>query len=250
MSRRQDDIPEAGAMSRRAFLAAGAALGVAATLGAQCVRAAEPAREASGLHALPKLPYPENALEPYIDAETMGIHHGKHHAAYVKNLNDALAGEPELKTLPIEALLAADAGKVPEAVRQSVINNGGGHHNHTLFWSVLGPKNAVTPAPEGKLAEAIQAAFGGLDLLKKQMNEAGMKRFGSGWSWLAKNPQGRLEILSTSNQDSPLMKGLTPIFGIDVWEHAYYLKYRNLRKDYLDAIWNVVNWKEVERRFS
>jgi superoxide dismutase, Fe-Mn family len=195
-------------------------------------------------HTLPALPYGYDALEPHIDTMTMQIHHGKHHQAYVDNLNKALAGtDGENKSL--EELMA-NMSAYPVAVR----NNGGGHYNHSLFWSVLGTGN---PAPTGKLAEAINAAFGSLDTLKEKMNTAGATRFGSGWAWLSVSG-GNLVVSSTPNQDNPLMdvaevKG-TPILGIDVWEHAYYLKYQNKRPDYLSAIWNVINWNEVAKRYE
>ncbi|MBL7717343.1 MAG: superoxide dismutase [Flavipsychrobacter sp.] len=195
-------------------------------------------------HSLPELPYAHDALEPHIDAQTMQIHHGKHHQAYVDNLNKALAGtDGEGKTL--EELMA-NISAYPAAVR----NNGGGHYNHTLFWSILGPNGG---APAGDLATAINEAFGSLDGLKEKMNAAGATRFGSGWAWLIVNG-GKLEVTSTPNQDNPLMdiaevKG-TPILGIDVWEHAYYLKYQNRRPDYLGAIWNVINWDAVEARYK
>jgi Fe-Mn family superoxide dismutase len=194
---------------------------------------------------LPPLPYAPDALEPHIDAQTMQIHHGKHHQAYVDNLNKAIAGtEHENKTLDE---LIASAGKISPAVR----NNGGGHWNHSLFWEVLGPNAGGQPS--GKLADAINQAFGSLDSLKEKMNAAGATRFGSGWAWLIVK-DGKLEVTSTPNQDNPLMdvaevKG-TPIFGIDVWEHAYYLKYQNKRPDYLNAIWNVINWNKVAERFE
>jgi len=195
-------------------------------------------------HSLPPLPYAFDALEPHIDAQTMQIHHGKHHQAYVDNLNKALAGtDGESKSL--EELMAGISA-YPAAVR----NNGGGHFNHSLFWQVLGANGGQ---PEGALAEAINSAFGSLDALKEKMNTAGTTRFGSGWAWLIKK-DGKLEVTSTPNQDNPLMdvaevKG-TPILGIDVWEHAYYLKYQNKRPDYLAAIWNVINWSEVSKRFD
>jgi Fe-Mn family superoxide dismutase len=195
-------------------------------------------------HTLPALPYATNALEPYIDAQTMEIHHGKHHQAYVDNLNKALEGT-EAANLSLEDLMNNISQYAP-AVR----NNGGGHYNHTLFWSVLGGNSA---GPEGKLMDAIQEAFGGLEGLKEKMNTAGATRFGSGWAWLIVK-DGKLEVTSTPNQDNPLMdiaevKG-TPIFGIDVWEHAYYLKYQNKRPDYLKAVWSVVNWAEVAKRYE
>jgi superoxide dismutase, Fe-Mn family len=195
-------------------------------------------------HLLPPLPYAYDALEPYIDAQTMQIHHDKHHQAYVDNLNKALAGtDGEGKTL--EELMA-NISAYPAAVR----NNGGGHYNHSLFWTVLGGNNS---APSGDLEKAINEAFGSLDSLKEKMNNAGATRFGSGWAWLIVK-DNKLEVTSTPNQDNPLMdiaevKG-TPIFGIDVWEHAYYLKYQNKRPDYLGAIWNVVNWSAVEQRYK
>jgi Fe-Mn family superoxide dismutase len=178
----------------------------------------------------------------------MEIHHGKHHNAYVTNLNNALKDLPNLQSLSVEELLADKCAKVPEAVRQAVINNGGGHANHSLFWTVLGPKAGGEPS--GKVGDAIKSTFGGFAGLKEKMVDAGTKRFGSGWSWLVKTKDGKLEVYSTLNQDSPLMEGKTPIFGIDVWEHAYYLKYQNRRPDYLQAIWNVVNWAEVNKRFG
>ncbi len=196
-------------------------------------------------HTLPALPYAHNALEPHIDAQTMEIHHGKHHQAYVDNLNKAIEGT-DAADLSLEELMK-NISKYPAAVR----NNGGGHFNHSLFWTVLGPEHSAQPS--GKLAEAIQAAFGDLDTLKEKINTAGATRFGSGWAWLIVK-DGKLEVTSTPNQDNPLMdvaevKG-TPIFGIDVWEHAYYLKYQNKRPDYLKAVWSVVNWDEVAKRYE
>ena len=196
---------------------------------------------------LPALPYAHDALEPHIDKLTMEIHHGKHHNAYVTNLNNALKDHADLQALSIEALLADKCAKVPEAVRQAVINNGGGHANHSLFWTVLGPNAGGEPT--GEVGDAIKSTFGGLAGLKEKMNDGGVKRFGSGWSWLVKKG-GKLEVYSSANQDSPIMSGDTPVFGIDVWEHAYYLKYQNKRPDYLAAIWNVVNWTEVNKRFK
>lgn len=195
---------------------------------------------------LPDLPFDKAALEPHIDAQTMEIHHDKHHAAYVNNLNAALEKAPEVQGWSLEELLTR-INEVPEAIRTAVRNNGGGHHNHTLFWDILTPGGS--PAPTGKLAEAINAAFGSFDELKKQMTQAGATRFGSGWAWLVKDQNGGLKIYSTANQDSPLMDGDTPLLGIDVWEHAYYLKYQNRRPDYLAAIWNVINWDKVAERF-
>jgi Fe-Mn family superoxide dismutase len=195
-------------------------------------------------HSLPSLPYDFAALEPNIDAQTMQIHHGKHHQAYVDNLNKALAGT-DGENLSLEELMA-NISKYPVAVR----NNGGGHWNHSMFWTVLSPNGGQ---PQGALADAINSTFGSLDGLKEKMNAAGAGRFGSGWAWLIVK-DGKLEVTSTPNQDNPLMdiaevKG-TPIFGIDVWEHAYYLKYQNRRPEYLTNIWNVVNWEEVSRRFE
>jgi len=199
------------------------------------------------MHELPKLPYAYDALEPHIDARTMEIHHGKHHQAYVNNLNAALEKHPELQSKSLEDLLRG-IDQVPEDIRAAVRNNGGGHHNHSLFWTIMGPGGGASGGPGGKVADAIQA-FGGLDALKEKVNDAGVKRFGSGWTWVTARG-GRLEVSSTANQDSPVMEGKTPILGIDVWEHAYYLKYQNRRPDYLKEWWNVVNWGEVGRRFE
>ncbi|MDZ4259495.1 MAG: superoxide dismutase [Gemmatimonadales bacterium] len=198
-------------------------------------------------HQLPPLPYDYAALEPHIDEQTMRIHHDKHHAAYVNNLNAALEGHDDLMAMPIEALLA-DLSRVPEAKRAAVRNNGGGHANHTLFWEVMAPGGAT--APEGALTTAIDAAFGSVDSLKEQFTKAGMTRFGSGWAWLSVGADGRLLVESSPNQDTPVMEGRTPILGCDVWEHAYYLHYQNRRPDYLAAWWSVVNWTEVARRFA
>ncbi len=195
---------------------------------------------------LPPLPYPYDALEPHIDTMTMQIHHDKHHQAYVTNLNNAIAGNAELEAMSIEQLLA-HLDKAPENVRMAVRNNGGGHANHTMFWEIMGPNGGG--APSGALAEAINSAFGSFDAFKTQFADAAVKRFGSGWAWLI-NDGGKLSITSTPNQDTPLMDGKTPIMGIDVWEHAYYLKYQNRRPDYINSWWNVVNWNEVARRFK
>jgi len=203
-------------------------------------------------YELPALPYPKDALEPYIDALTMEIHHGKHHAAYVANVNKAIAGKPELENQSVEALIS-NLDAVPAEIRTAVRNNGGGHANHSMFWKLLAPK--AGGAPEGKLGDAIKAAFGGFDTFKEKFEAAGLGRFGSGWVWLVAN-QGKLEIASTPNQDSPLMgKAISgiegaPIFGCDVWEHAYYLKYQNRRADYLKAFWSVVNWAEVAKHHA
>jgi Fe-Mn family superoxide dismutase len=196
-------------------------------------------------HTLPPLPYPTNALEPHIDAQTMEIHHGKHHAAYVTNLNAALDKAPEVKDKPLDELLK-NLNAIPEAIRTAVRNNGGGHWNHSQFWKTMGPN--AGGAPTGKLAEAINSAFGDFEKFKEQFQAAGAARFGSGWVWLVKEG-GKLAITSTPNQDNPIMDGKpAPLLGNDVWEHAYYLKYQNRRPDYLKAWWNVVNWGEVAKR--
>lgn len=198
-------------------------------------------------HELPPLPYDYNALEPHVDEMTMRIHHDKHHAAYVTNLNKALESAPDAQGLKLADLLM-NLSKVPESVRQAVINNGGGHYNHSMFWRIMGPSGGGEPT--GALADAIKAAFGDFAALKEKMNAAGMARFGSGWAWLALGQDGKLAILSTANQDCPWMNGQQPIMGVDVWEHAYYLKYQNRRADYLAAWWNVVNWSEVAARYG
>lgn len=192
------------------------------------------------------LPFEYNALEPHIDEQTMRIHHGKHHQTYVTNLNAALENQPLLQQLSLEALLG-DLTKVPEAVRTAVRNNAGGHHNHTLFWEWMKPGGAKVPS--GALAKEIDAGFGSVDAFKEQFQKAGMARFGSGWAWLVRQKGGKLAIVSTPNQDSPLMDAEHPVLGCDVWEHAYYLKYQNRRADYLSAWWNVVNWSVVEERY-
>ena len=199
-------------------------------------------------HTLPPLPYDKAALEPHIDATTMEIHHGKHHNAYVTNLNNAIAGKADLEAMSVEDL-CKNISKVPADIAGPVRNNGGGHWNHTFFWGIMGPN--AGGAPGGALAEAINAAFGSFDDFKKAFADAGVKRFGSGWAWLVKKADGKLAITSTPNQDNPLMDNSgTPILGVDVWEHAYYLKYQNRRPDYLAAWWNVVNWKAVEEKFA
>ncbi|HTS63796.1 MAG TPA: superoxide dismutase [Candidatus Acidoferrales bacterium] len=196
---------------------------------------------------LPPLPYAPNALEPHIDSMTMEIHHGKHHGAYVTNLNKALESAPNLANKSVEELLANNCAIVPENIRTAVRNNGGGHMNHSMFWKIMGP--AAGGSPVGHVAQAINAAFGSFDAFKEKFNAAGMGRFGSGWAWLIKT-SGGLEIISTANQDNPIMEGKNAVMGCDVWEHAYYLKYQNRRADYLGAWWNVVNWKEIEDRFN
>ena len=197
--------------------------------------------------ALPPLGYAYDALEPHFDARTMEIHHSKHHQAYTDNLNAALEKHPELHGKSDEELLR-DIQLVPQDIRGAVQNHGGGYHNHNLFWKVIAPGGAK--APSGGLAQAIDGAFGSLDALKTQVTDAGAKRFGSGWGWLSVGKSGELKVHSTANQDSPLMEGLTPVLGVDVWEHAYYLKYQNRRPDYLKAFWEVVNWDEVARRWE
>ncbi len=196
---------------------------------------------------LPPLPYAYDALEPHIDTQTMQIHHDKHHAAYVTNLNAALKDFPDFQSKTIEELVS-NLDAVPEAARTAVRNNGGGHLNHTFFWEIMTPGGAKEPT--GALAAAITSTFGDLETLKKQVNEGGAKRFGSGWSWLVADASGALSVVSTPNQDSPLSEGKTPLLGVDVWEHAYYLKYQNKRPDYLTAWWNVVNWDEVGKRYD
>ena len=196
---------------------------------------------------LPPLPYAYDALEPHIDTQTMQIHHDKHHATYVTNLNAALKDSPEFLEKSIEELIS-NLDAVPESARTAVRNNGGGHINHTFFWEIMTPGGAKEPT--GALAAAITSTFGDLETLKKQVNEGGAKRFGSGWSWLVADSSGALSVVSTPNQDSPLSDGKTPLLGVDVWEHAYYLKYQNKRPDYLAAWWNVVNWDEVGKRFE
>jgi len=197
-------------------------------------------------HNLPQLPYPFDALEPYIDAKTMEIHHDKHHGAYVTNLNKALEGHPDLQSLPVEELLA-QIGKVPEAVRTAVRNNGGGHLNHSMFWKIM--KKGGGGEPSGDLADAIKRGFGNFGDFKKTFAQAGISRFGSGWAWLLFR-DGKLTIESTANQDNPVMDGGKAIFGLDVWEHAYYLKYQNRRADYIEAWWSIVNWAQVADNYA
>jgi Fe-Mn family superoxide dismutase len=194
---------------------------------------------------LPSLPYGFDALEPHIDAQTMQIHHGKHHQTYVNNLNAAIEKAPELANKSIEELMRG-IDSVPESVRTAVRNNGGGHWNHSMFWQIMGPNAGGEPS--GKVGDAIKSSFGGFDKFKEQWSAAGVGRFGSGWVWLL-NDGGKLSITSTPNQDNPLMEGKTPILSLDVWEHAYYLRYQNRRPDYISAWWNVINWDEVTKRF-
>lgn len=198
---------------------------------------------------LPDLPYEYHSLEPFIDAETMRIHHSKHHAAYVKNLNDVLVGNDALLNTDINDILK-DLALIPEDIRQKVINNGGGHANHSLFWAIIAPAEKTKKEPEGKLAEALEINFGDFPSFKELFTKTAVSRFGSGWAWLVVYGDGRLEILDTPNQDTPLSKGKTPILTLDVWEHAYYLKYQNRRAEYIEAWWNVINWEEVGRRFG
>jgi Fe-Mn family superoxide dismutase len=198
-------------------------------------------------HELPPLPYDYTALEPFIDEKTMHLHHDMHHAAYVKNLNAALEKHPELASKSAEELIT-NLNAVPEDIRGAVRNNGGGHVNHSMFWQIMKPK--VGGDPTGKIADAIKKSFGDFKAFQEKFNDAGVKQFGSGWVWLAGKPTGEVQILSTPNQDSPLSQGLYPIFGNDVWEHAYYLKYNNRRPEYLQAWWNVVSWDEINKRYE
>jgi len=197
-------------------------------------------------HQLPALPYAHDALVPHIDAQTMEIHHGRHHATYVNNLNAALEAHADLQDKSVEELIS-NLDALPEGIRTAVRNNGGGHANHTLFWEILSPNGGG--APTGELADAITAAFGSFDNFKAEFAKAATTRFGSGWAWLTAEG-GKVAISSTPNQDSPVMEGKTPILGLDVWEHAYYLNYQNKRPDYIAAFWNVVNWDEVSKRFA
>lgn len=197
---------------------------------------------------LPALPYAFNALEPHIDAKTMEIHHDKHHQTYITNLNKALEGQSDAQKLTLEQLLADNCAAAPEAIRTAVRNNAGGHHNHSLFWTLLAPNAGGTPS--GTIGSAIHDALGGFDAFKTQFTTAATSRFGSGWAWLVWSKEGKLQIISTANQDSPLMDGHKPLLGLDVWEHAYYLHYQNRRPDYIGAFWNVVNWAKVEELYK
>jgi Fe-Mn family superoxide dismutase len=203
-------------------------------------------KESVKAHTVPPLPYGYNALEPHIDEQTMRIHHDKHHGAYVNNLNTALEKHPDLQNKSVEELMKS-INTVPEAIRTAVRNNGGGHVNHTMFWEIMGPGKGGQPT--GAIADAIKSSFGSFDTFKTQFADAAAKRFGSGWAWLL-DAGGKLVIESTANQDSPLMEGKKPLLGLDVWEHAYYLKYQNRRPDYIAAWWNVVNWDAVNKRFK
>jgi len=196
---------------------------------------------------LPPLPYDYNALEPYIDTQTMQLHHDKHHQAYVTNANNALQGYDQFASMSVDDLLRK-INQVPESIRTALRNNAGGHSNHTMFWNIMKPNGGGQPT--GDFANAIQQTFGSFDAFKTAFNDAGTKRFGSGWAWLVLDSSGKLQVISTPNQDSPLIDGLYPVMGNDVWEHAYYLKYQNRRPEYLNAWWNVVNWDEVARRYQ
>lgn len=200
-----------------------------------------------GKHELPPLPYPYDALEPHIDEQTMRIHHDKHHQAYVNNLNTALENHPDLQSKSVEELLK-DLNAIPEAIRAAVRNNGGGHANHSQFWTQMSKSGGGEP--KGKLSDAINATFGSFTSFKEQFAKAAIGRFGSGWAWLTIDRKGTLAITSTANQDTPLSENLVPLLGLDVWEHAYYLKYQNRRADYVEAWWNVVNWADVATRFE
>ena len=197
-------------------------------------------------YTLPALPYANNALEPHIDARTMEIHHTKHHQAYINNVNNAIKGKADLESKSVEDLIS-NLNAVPEDIRNVVRNNGGGHANHSLFWTIIGPN--AGGAPKDKIAEPISKEFGSFEAFKEKFAAAATTRFGSGWAWLSVTKEGKLEVSSTANQDSPIMEGKFPLLGIDVWEHAYYLNYQNRRPDYIAAFWNVVNWSEVEKRF-
>lgn len=239
------------ALTRRNFLLLlGATTGTAA-LGSFPITAelllGNKQKESGETFKLPPLPYDYNALEPHIDAATMQFHHDKHHAGYVKNLNEAVNKYPQLKSKSAEELIS-DLNSVPEDIRTTVRNNGGGHVNHTMYWKIMSPNGGGEPT--GAIATAIRETFGSFDAFKQQFNDAGNKRFGSGWAWLVRTKDGKLQITSTPNQDSPIKEGNYPILGNDVWEHAYYLKYQNKRADYLTAWWNVVNWNEVNKRFE
>lgn len=206
----------------------------------------QPKQSAEATFTLPPLPYGYDALEPYIDRETMQFHHDRHHAGYVRNLNAAVDKYPELRSLSAVQLIQ-QLDDLPEDIRSSVRNNGGGHLNHSMFWRIMTPNGGG--APTGEIASAIDQAFGSFDAFKQVFNETGKQRFGSGWAWLVLDSDKQLQVMHTGNQDSPLMQGMFPIMGNDVWEHAYYLNYRNRRTEYLDAWWNVVNWDEVNRRY-
>ena len=232
-------------LGRRQFLQrAGVAIGVAGLWRSQQPVLAQ--APASGF-TLPPLPYAYDALEPHIDAQTMQIHHDKHHQAYITNLNTALQGHPDLQSKSLADLLK-DIDALPEAIRMAVRNNGGGHYNHSLFWQVMGPGKGGEPS--GTVAQAITSQFGSFATFKENFSKAAITRFGSGWAWLSASPEGKLAIESLPNQDTPVSAGAKPVLGLDVWEHAYYLKYKNVRPQYVAAWWNVVNWDNVEQRFQ
>ncbi|MUG93969.1 superoxide dismutase [Scytonema sp. UIC 10036] len=239
-------------VNRRHFLfLLGSGAGVlaldAGTFAQNTPRGNQPSSNVPGAIQLPPLPYAYNALEPHIDAKTMQFHHDKHHATYVKNLNAAFSKHPELKGKSVAALLS-NLNNVPEDIRTTVRNNGGGHVNHAMFWRIMKPKGGGEPT--GAIASAITENFGSFASFKKQFNEAGGARFGSGWVWLVRTKNGNLAVMTTPNQDSPIVEGNYPIMGNDIWEHAYYLKYQNRRADYLNAWWNVLNWDEINKRFA
>lgn len=235
-------------LDRRSFLKAARAVSVVAAVSSSATgRAFAETTGAGGPYKVPPLPYAFGALEPNIDAQTMELHHDKHHAAYVKNLNAALKDHSQLASLPLEELLVK-LSDVPEAIRMTVRNNGGGHANHSMFWEIMGPPGGA--GPDGELKEAIDKDFGGLDKLQQQFNTAGGKVFGSGWVFVTVDKHGKLALVSKPNQDTPLMDGGRVLMGNDVWEHAYYLKYQNKRHEYLKAWWNVVNWKAVGDRYA
>jgi superoxide dismutase, Fe-Mn family len=254
-------IPLKMTLKRRSFLRFGLGAAVAPIFvklqpllqAQQARRGLVPLPRTDGAYELPELPYAANALEPHIDARTMEIHHGRHHAAYINNLNGALENQPDLKERPLWQIMR-DLESVPAAIRTTVRNNGGGHFNHALFWSLMKPAEGGGRPPQA-LGEAIQQAFGGMDGMMQKFNAAAMGRFGSGWAWLIRKEDGQLAVTSTPNQDNPLMRGVVeetgfPILGLDVWEHAYYLKYQNRRADYVQAWWNVVNWDKANELFE
>ena len=233
-------------MTRREAVSALAIGGAAVAVTPELVLGQGSASAPAAAYSLPALAYPVEALEPYIDAQTMTIHHGKHHQAYVTNLNAALAAHPAVAAPPLDRLLA-DLSQVPDAIRATVRNNGGGHVNHVQFWTLMAPK--AGGAPTGAIADAIAGTFGSFETFKQQFGQAAATRFGSGWAWLSED-KGKLVIHSTANQDTPSMEGKRAIFGLDVWEHAYYLKYQNRRGEYVGAFWNVIDWAEVNRRLK
>ncbi len=234
-------------MNRNIAIALGAGLVVLVIGGALMYRNRGSLFGASHEYTLPPLPYEYNALEPYIDTETMKIHYTKHHQAYVDKLNAALKDHPELREKSLEYLLT-HLKEVPEAIRTAVRDNGGGHYNHSFFWLCMIPQG--TQQPLGKTKELIEKTFGSFDTFKDQFNKAAVSVFGSGWAWLVLDKSGKLKIVTTANQDTPITEGLTPLLGLDVWEHAYYLKYQNRRAEYSDAWWHVVNWKQVEKNYD